>query len=422
MRRAGSIPNVPWRTAVLLALAYLLFPPPGVMASDTVTVPLFPGEVFHRDTGQPTAVVRSFSVPATEGTFLLRLVNGDGATDNLVSSAVVRVNGVALVSGKDLNQHVSTLERPVSNLVKGRNTLEVEVRSVPSSYITVTIEGTYLLGVRITDPAPSAALAFDRATVRGSWVGYTGDVGVVVNGVPAAITGSSFVAVDVPLIPGGNALTAAVTTFDGVRNTDAVTVSATGSKPALSLWSNYVSGVPPLTVTFRPEVEGIVPVEYRYDFDGDGVIDNTVATAAPVAFSFGTAGTYAARVTAVDAGGMEYMAEQTIVAQGRAEADTLLSARWNDFSASLQIQDISGGLADVIPERREKYLAILTPLAVRLPSIYASASPPELIKVEGDVAQYRVKREQLWEGVRRTITYYLWFSRDADGVWRIDRF
>ncbi len=76
----------------------------------------------------------------------------------------------------------------------------------------------------------------------------------------------------------------------------------------------------------------------------------------------------------------------------------------------------------LLSDSREKYQAIFTPLAPQLPTIFASVSPPELIAVEGNVAQYRVKREQLWQGVRRTITYYLWFVKDADGVWRLDRF
>jgi PKD repeat protein len=286
----------------------------------------------------------------------------------------------------------------------------------------VTIEGTYLLGVRITDPAPSAPLGSDRATVRGTWVGYTDDVGVVVNGVPAAISGSTFVAVDVPLVPGSNALTATVTTFDGVRNTDAVTVSATGAKPALSLWANYASGVPPLTVAFRPEVEGIEPVEYRYDFDGDGVLDNTVPAGDVLSFTYATPGTFHARVTAMNAAGLEYTAEKTLVVSDRGTVDARLAGRWNALSTSLQAGDVEGSMSFLLPESQEKYRSIFTPLSAQLPTVFASVSPPELIRAEGNMAQYRVKREQLWDGVVRTITYYVWFSRDENGVWRIDRF
>jgi len=105
-------------------------------ASDTATVSLFSPDAFYRNTGAPGPVVRTFSVPAVEGTFALRVENGDGATDNLISSAVVKVNGVTVVKTSDLSQQVATVERSLTNLVKGANTLEVEVRSVPSSYIS----------------------------------------------------------------------------------------------------------------------------------------------------------------------------------------------------------------------------------------------------------------------------------------------
>ncbi len=42
--------------------------------------------------------------------------------------------------------------------------------------------------------------------------------------------------------------------------------------------------------------------------------------------------------------------------------------------------------------------------------------------LKGHVAQYRVIREQTWDGVPRTIAYYVWFVRDVDGLWRIDQF
>jgi len=102
--------------------------------------------------------------------------------------------------------------------------------------------------------------------------------------------------------------------------------------------------------------------------------------------------------------------------------DELLSTRWHALSTSLQAQDVNGSLINLLPESRPKYEAIFGPLSSRLHTIFASVSAPELIKVEGDVAQYRVKREQLWDGAVRTITYYVWFVKDEDGVWRIDRF
>jgi len=405
--------------AVLLMTAARLF----AVGTATVTLPLFAPEVFHRNTGSPTTLVRTFSVPATEGTFTLHVQNGDGATDNLVSAAVIKVNGAMLVTTSDLNQRVDTVDRPLTNLVRGTNRLEIEVRSVPSSYITVSVAGTYVLGVSITDPAPSSSIGSDKVTVAGSWVGYTNDVGVAVNGVPAAVSGNGFVADDVPLVAGSNTLTATITSFDGIRNTDVISVTATGEPPALSLWANPVSGVPPFIVSFRPELQGgSAPTEYRYDFDGDGMIDLTSPTSDVVTFTYTAPGVFHPTVTALDAAGQSTTAGHTIFVLDPVAVDTLLVGRWENLSASLRSQDIPGGLVNLLPTSQEKYQAVFTPLASQLPTIFASLPSPEFLGLKGNVAQYRVTREQTWDGVLETIAYYVWFTRDEDGVWRIEKF
>lgn len=422
MKRRQALPIRGKGFAGLLLILALCFPAFSSFASDNVTLSLYPPQVFYRDPGEPTSVVCAFNVPSSQGTFFLHVQNGDGITDNLVSSAVVTVNGMPIVVSKDLNQHVDFVDRPLTNLVKGRNTVEVQVKSVPSSYITVSVQGTYYLGISISDPVPQASLPYDTATVQGTWRGYTGDAGIVVNGIPAIVAGNSFIASDVPLVPGGNALSAVVTTFDGISNNDNVIVVATGESPPVALWANFTSGVSPLTVAFKTQVGGISPVEYRYDFTGDGVVDNTAATDDGVAFSYQTPGTYRATVTAVDNNGQTYVADKVIVVQDRPTMDALLSGRWNGMSASLQSSDIDGSLAGIAFDRRDKYRAIFTPLLLQFPSIFASVSYPEFIKVEGNIAQYRVRRDQIWDGVQQTITYYVWFVKDSDGVWRVDRF
>lgn len=422
MKRRHALPIRGKEFAGLLLVVALCLPVVSSFASDNVTLSLFPPQVFYRDPAKPASVVCAFNVPSSRGTFVLHVRNGAGTTDNLVSSAVITVNGMPIVASKDFNQQVDFVDRPLTNLVKGRNTVEIQVRSVPSSYIAVSIQGTYYLGISISDPVQQASLLNDTATVQGTWRGYTADAGIVVNGVPAVVTGNSFIASDVPLVPGGNALSAVVTTFDGISNSDNVSVVATGEPPPVALWANFTSGVPPLAVAFKPQIQGILPVEYRYDFNGDGVADNTVATDDGVAFSYQAPGTYRATVTAADDTGQSYVAEKVIVVQDRPAMDALLSGRWAGMSASLQSSDIDGSLAGIAFDRRDKYRKIFTPLLPQFPAIFASASAPEFIKVEGNIAQYRVKRNQIWDGVRQTVTYYVWFVKDSDGVWRVDRF
>ncbi len=424
MRTRFGTGTITRRVLVSTTLALLLAAGASSAAGPaTVTLPLFAPEVFQRSTTAPATVTRTFVVPATSGAFTLHVQNGDGATDNLVSAAVIKVNGTMVVNASELNQRTDALDRALTNLVKGNNSLEIEVRSVPSSYITVSVTGTYDLGVTITDPAPLAAISSGRVTVQGAWAGYTNDVGVAVNGIQAAISGNRFVADSVPLAAGANALKATITTFDGIRNTDEISVTATGEEPMLSLWANPASGVPPFVASFRPEVRGeIAATEYRYDFDGDGIIDLTSPTDDVVTFTYTAPGLFQPAMTAIDAAGQGTAASHTIFVLDPVVATALLAGRWENLSASLRSQDIPGSLINLLPTSREKYQDVFTSLGPQLPGIFASLPSPEFIGLKGHVAQYRVIREQTWDGVPRTIAYYVWFVRDGDGLWRIDQF
>lgn len=423
--RMRCVPCRVYRRILFPAAVVLLLTASELLAAgtSTVTLPLFSPEVFHRSTSAPATVVRTFLVPAATGSFTLHVQNGDGATDDLVSAAVIKVNGAMVVKTSDLSQRIDTVDRSLTNLVKGNNILEIEVRSVPSSYITVSIAGTYDLGVTITDPTPFSSIPSDKVTVQGTWVGYTNDVGIALNGVPAAISGNWFVADNVPLVAGSNTLKATITTFEGIRNTDEISVTATGEPPLLSLWANPASGVPPFIVSFRPDVQGgSAPTEYRYDFDGDGVIDMTSPTSDVVTFTYTAPGVFPATVTALDAAGQSTTAGHTIFVLDSVAVETLLVGRWENLSVSLRSQDIPGSLVNLLPTSQEKYQAVFTPLATQLPAIFASLPSPEFVGLKGNVAQYRVTREQTWDGVLETIAYYVWFTRDEDGVWRIEKF
>lgn len=409
------------RILFFVAAATLLLPRQS-SATGTVSVVLHPPEVFSRSTGAAGPVVRSFTVPSAAGSFTLRVTNGNGIGEEGVSSAVIKVNGEAVVSTSDLNQRVTAIERPLTNLVSGANTLEVEVRSIPSSYLTVSIEGMYLLDVTITTPLAGTVVPSSGATIQGTFAAYTADVGIAVNGVPAALAGGSFVATDVPLEAGMNALTAVITTIDGLRDQDEIAVTSVELQPALTLTARPASGAAPLQVTFNPSVASFAPTEYRYDFDGDGVVDLAQSGDAPVSHTFAETGVYQSVVLAVDASGVEYAAQQTVVVEDAAAVDAVLSGRWRSLSTALQQQDAEGALAAILPERQEEYREVFAALQTRLPAIMESLPAPQLLSAKGHVAQYRVTREQMWEGEQRTITYYLWFVRDADGIWRLDAF
>ncbi|MDF1527363.1 MAG: hypothetical protein P1S59_14100, partial [bacterium] len=89
----------------------------GAFASNTVTLPLFEPEGFYRDTGGPDVEVRTFTIPAIEGSFTLALENGSAAGDSLASAAVVKVNGFTVIKASDLSQQVTYIEEDLAPYV-----------------------------------------------------------------------------------------------------------------------------------------------------------------------------------------------------------------------------------------------------------------------------------------------------------------
>lgn len=325
-----------------------------------------------------------------------------------------------MVKTSDLSQQVTHLLRDLAGIVyRGTNTLSVEVRSIPSSYVTIAIEGVYLLDVRVTDPEPFSSLDSDKTNVQGMWQAYTADVGIVVNGVPAALSGGVFVASDVPLVAGTNALTATITTFEKIKDTASVQVTASGEEPNLRLLSSIRSGIVPAEVRFSPSYEEIQPVEFRYDLDGNGTTDVVTSTANPVTFSYQSAGVYSPTLEVTDSQGQVFSAETFITLESFSSLDPLLTGRWDALSSALIHQDVSGAMTFILPKARGRHEGLLQAIKASLPALHASLPAPELARVEDDTAEYFIVRQQNLRGVMEEITHSIWFQRDSDGIWRI---
>jgi len=213
-----------------------------------------------------------------------------------------------------------------------------------------------------------------------------------------------------------------ITTAEGVAASTSVSVAATGEEQALELLTNLPSGAAPLRITFSSRARGAAPVEYRYDFDGDGTVDLTAGADEAASFPYQAPGVYRPAVTAVFADGPTLHAQALLLVEDRQALDALLSTRWETVSSALEAQSIETALPHFLPESQDKYRRLFTGLADQLPALYASLPEPEFVKVEGHRAQYRIRRTQLWEGQPRVLTYYLWYTRDAQGLWKVQAY
>ena len=92
---------------------------------------------FTRGTGPPQTESRSFSVPASAGAFVVKIVNGERGGRNRVSSARIRLNGTSIAGPSDFNQQVGS--KSVQVLLKEENVLEAELASKPGGKLTILV-------------------------------------------------------------------------------------------------------------------------------------------------------------------------------------------------------------------------------------------------------------------------------------------
>jgi hypothetical protein len=128
-------------------------------------------------------------------------VAGRAEDDNGIAG--VDVNGVAIPAAGGVFEGSFPL-------AEGDNHLTIRALDVAGNaqQVAVSVRRFTLPTVSITTPADLSILAATTTEVQGT---VTSGSTVKVNGVPALVTGTTFVAADVPLIEGGNILTAAAT-------------------------------------------------------------------------------------------------------------------------------------------------------------------------------------------------------------------
>ncbi len=148
-------------------------------------------------------------------------------------------------------------------------------------------------GVWITSPTNNSTYSTTSVNVSGGESDSTVKR-ITVNGIPATITGSTWQALNIPLATGPNSITALIQDISGSNSSVSITVTgAVGAVDPVQLQVSPATGYSPLGVTFTvsASVPGTIQHVY-YDFDGDGVTDQTATDLTPVTHTYSTAGQY----------------------------------------------------------------------------------------------------------------------------------
>ena len=95
-----------------------------------------------------------------------------------------------------------------------------------------------------------------------------------------------------------------------------------------------------------------------------------------------------------------------------------MKAKWEGMKGALVNQNVEGAVNYYLSTSQGRYRDIFTTILTSLPSIASTMQKIELIYLEQNIAQYRIKRiEAVGE-----VTYYIYFAVDEEGIWKIQQF
>lgn len=326
-------------------------------------------------------------------------------------NAVVSGNGRFIASGFSLSEGLNQI---TANAMKsdghtGSYTITVDYHTAPVSPMYISI----------TYPTSNATINRPSVIVKGTVTTEASEVSIKVNGILADVYGTQFVANDVPLTEGSNAIIANALDSNGAIGRAEITVNAVTTAPYITLSSNITSGIPPFTTYFSVSIEIPNPiVSYQIDFEGDGVIDNAGDNFENINHIYTTEGIFYPTLTITDDQGNTYSDTIAITVLNKAEIDALLKGKWAAMKGALTNGNIEGALQYFVERSKERYRGIFSVLKDQLPTILQTFIEFNIVNVFENIAEYEIVANENGN----LYSYPGIFIRGGEGVWRFKDF
>jgi hypothetical protein len=395
-----------------------------IFTSKLFGVEIFGPEKFIRSDGNPDVYSRTFETTAGPGKLMVRNGENDGEkrVPYSITSARVFLNDTEIFGPDDFNQTVFYLEADIN--LNQSNSLRVELGSQPGDFLTMSIEQEILspLSISITSPGNNNSIGRSDTMVKGTLNNPFGnEVGVTVNGILALVDGTAFTANHVPLDADESIISAVATDSEGNTGSASITVNLSPAVHYIHLRVDQESGISPFATTLK--------VDGSFNFTAQppacigpgpvGIVNGAQENDYNVTLT--TPGTYYFTST-VEFEGAIYSDTVAIYVMDKTQLDNLLKLKWNAMKQALICGNIEGAMAYYQKAVHEKYNAIYTALGSELTTLIQQMNDISPIVFYDVLAKYRIRQDHDINGQMITITYYIYFSKDEKGLWRIENY
>ncbi len=370
----------------------------GSTVTDQVTITVFQ---------QPTVSITADPMTITQGqsaTLSWTSTNADAVSiDQSIGN--VDLSGSMTVSPSQTTTFIITATGP-----GGANTASITINvSIPP--------------ITLTSPHNGDTISRPDIMVTGTIdIPLSGNKVVTVNGLPALIYGNTFVVNHVPLFEGVNTITIDASDDQGHSGEISQTVTANTSAPYITLTPDDSSGQSPLETTLHMNATFYMQMYATLSVSGPGQVECLSGiTNQQYDYQMTGSGIYYFTASVVNSGQV-YSDTIGVVVLNTEDTDALIRAKWNGMKSSLINSDIDGALKNFALPSQDEYQNIFNRLSSQLPAIASGMEDIEQVYVRGYVAKYRIKKDEVINGISYRITHYIYFVQDANGNWYVDSF
>lgn len=295
--------------------------------------------------------------------------------------------------------------------------------------VTVAVTSPHI-SIAINSPGHGETILKPFTMVEGTFVHHRGlETGVTVNGVVASIYGDVFVVNGITLEPGENTLTVVATDTEGNTATTSITVARDPDHAYIRLTATPGTGISPLDATLKISGSFMIDETVTCDISGysitygeQGTVDAYQIAPGEYALHITGEGIYFFTAEVEDIENNYYTDTAAILVIDGTLLDSILQDKWSGMKAALATRNIDGALDYFDEEMQGLYYDIYTALNDDLPQIVAAMQDIELVEMGENSAIYRIRKEEVRGGRAVTMSYNIYFTKDAHGIWRIYRY